>query len=137
MLESIRISGTLVVACAVVIALGAVYNGARIGLAERGREFASLRVLGFRRREVAALLFGEQGALTVAALPLGVVLGVGLTRLIARGFVSEDQRFPVVMEARTYVGAVLVIVLAAVAAGFLMRRRLDRMDLVAVLKTRE
>lgn len=137
MLESIRISGTLVVACAVVIALGAVYNGARIGLSERGREFASLRVLGFRRREVAALLFGEQGLLTVAALPLGVVLGVALTRLIAQGFVSEDQRFPVVMEARTYVGAVVVIVLAAVAAGVLMRRRLDRMDLVAVLKTRE
>lgn len=137
MLQNIRVSGTLVVVCAVVIALGAVYNGARIGLSERGREFASLRVLGFRRREVAALLFGEQGALTVAALPLGVVLGVALTTLIARGFVSEDQRFPVVMPARTYVGAVIVILLAAVAAGWLMRRRLDRMDLVAVLKTRE
>ena len=57
--------------------------------------------------------------------------------LIARGFVNEDQRFPVLTPARTYVGAIVVVLLAAVAAGLLMRRRLDRMDLVAVLKTRE
>jgi putative ABC transport system permease protein len=137
MLQNIRISGTLVVACAVVIALGAVYNGARIALSERGRELASLRVLGFRRREVAALLFGEQGALPLVALPLGILAGSALTALIARGFVSEDQRFPVVLAPRTYVGAIAVVLLAAVAAGALMRRRLDRMDLVAVLKTRE
>ena len=137
MLENIRISGTLAVACAVVIALGAVYNGARIALSERGRELASLRVLGFRRREVAALLFGEQGALTLAAIPLGVVLGMALTRLIASGFVSEDQRFPIVLAPRTYAGAIAVVLLAAAVAGLLMRRRLDRMDLVAVLKTRE
>jgi putative ABC transport system permease protein len=137
MLENIRVSGTLVVVCAIVIALGAIYNGARIALSERGRELASLRVLGFRRREVAALLFGEQGALTVAGLPLGIVLGIGLTTLIARGFVNEDQRFPVLIPARTYVGAIAVVLLAAAVAGLLMRRRLDRMDLVAVLKTRE
>jgi putative ABC transport system permease protein len=137
MLENIRISGTLAVTCAVVIALGAVYNGARIALSERGRELASLRVLGFRRAEVAALLFGEQGALTAAAIPLGVVLGVALTTFIAHAFVSEDQRFPVVLAARTIVGAIGVILIAAVLAGLLLRRRLNRMDLIAVLKTRE
>ena len=137
MLENIRVSGTLVAVCAIIIAFGAIYNGARIGLSERGREFASLRVLGFRRREVAALLFGEQGALTLAGLPLGVLLGVGLTTLIARGFESEEQRFPVLLPARTYAAAIGVVLFAAVVAGLLMRRRLDRMDLVAVLKTRE
>ena len=137
MLESIRISGTLAVTCAVIIAFGAVYNGARIALSERGRELASLRVLGFRRREVAALLFGEQGALTLAALPLGVVLGRGLTAYIARAFEGENQRFPVVLEASTYLGAIGVVLFAAVVAGLFMRRRLDRMDLIAVLKTRE
>ena len=137
MLENIRISGTLIAICAVIIALGAIYNGARIGLSERGREFASLRVLGFRRREVAALLFGEQGALTLAGLPVGVALGVALTTFIARGFESENQRFPVVLPVRTYVMGVLVVLLAAAVAGLLMKRRLDRMDLVAVLKTRE
>ena len=94
-------------------------------------------MLGFRRREVAALLFGEQGALTLAALPLGVLLGVGLTTLIAAAFENDDQRFPVVLPPRTYAGAIAIVLLAAVAAGLLMRRRLDRMDLIAVLKTRE
>ena len=137
MLESIRVSGTLVVACAVIIALGAIYNGARIALSERGRELASLRVLGFRRGEVAALLFGEQGALTLAALPLGVVLGMAFTMFIARSFAAEAQRFPIVLEASTYLGAILVVLAAAVVAGMLMLRRLNRMDLIAVLKTRE
>jgi putative ABC transport system permease protein len=137
MLQSIRVSGTLAVTCAVIIALGAIYNGARIALSERGRELASLRVLGFRRSEVAALLFGEQGALTLAALPVGVVLGAAFTTFLARSFEAEEQRFPVVLEASTYVGAIAVVLLAAVTAGLLMRRRLDRMDLIAVLKTRE
>jgi putative ABC transport system permease protein len=137
MLQSIRVSGTLVVICAVIIALGAVYNGARIALSERGRELASLRVLGFSRREVAALLFGEQGTLTLAALPLGVVLGAAFTTLIARGFEGENQRFPVLVDATTYAGAIGVVLGAAVLAGLLMRRRLNRMDLIAVLKTRE
>lgn len=136
-LSSIRVSGTLVVTCAVIIALGTIYNGARIGLSERGRELASLRVLGFRRGEVAALLFGEQGALTLAAIPLGLALGAALTFLIASLFEAEDQRFPVVLEPRTYVGSILAVLAAAVIAGLFIRRRLDRMDLIAVLKTRE
>jgi putative ABC transport system permease protein len=137
MLANIRISGTLVVACAVVIALGAVYNGARITLSERGRELASLRVLGFTRREVAALLLGEQGALTLAAIPIGLGLGIAFSIWLSAAFVSEDQRFPVVLAERTFVGAVGVILLAGALAGLLMRRRLNSMDLVAVLKTRE
>lgn len=136
-LQSIRVSGTLAVSCAVVIALGAVYNGARIALSERGRELASLRVLGFRRREVAAILFGEQGALTLLALPIGAAIGVAFTTGLARSFVAEEQRFPVVLAARTYLGAIAVVLVAAALAGLLMRRRLNRMDLVAVLKTRE
>lgn len=137
MLQSIRVSGTLAVVCAVVIALGAVYNGACIALSERGRELASLRVLGFHRREVATLLFGEQGALTLLVLPLGVVLGMAFTAGLAQAFVSEDQRFPLILAIRTYVGAIGVILVAAVLAGLLMRRRLNNLDLIAVLKTRE
>ena len=137
MLESIRVSGTLVVACAVVIALGAIYNGARIALSERGRELASLRVLGFTRREVAAVLIGEQGALTLAALPLGVALGVALTAYIAGAFEGENQRFPNVFDPSTYLGGVAIVLVAGALAAVLMRRRLNRMDLIAVLKTRE
>lgn len=137
MIESVRISGTVVVVFAVIIALGVVYNGARVALSERGRELASLRVLGFTRREVATLLFAEQGIIIVAALPIGTLFGIALTRLIASAFQAEDHRFPMLVEASTYVGAIGIICGAAVLAGLLMRRRLNRMDLIAVLKTRE
>jgi putative ABC transport system permease protein len=137
MAESVRISGSIVVAFAIVIALSVVYNGARIALSERGRELASLRVLGFSRREVAAMLFGEQGALVAVAIPLGVLAGLALTTIIGRAFEAEDHHFPFVVETRTYVGAIGIVILAGVLASLAMRRRLNRMDLVAVLKTRE
>ena len=66
-----------------------------------------------------------------------MALGAALTAFIARAFENEHQRFPIVVEASTYAGAIAVVLVAAAAAGLLMRRRLDRMDLVAVLKTRE
>ncbi|HET9453030.1 MAG TPA: ABC transporter permease [Gemmatimonadaceae bacterium] len=137
MIENIRISGTVVVTFAIIIALGVVYNGARVALSERGRELASLRVLGFTRREVSTLLFAEQAVIIVAALPLGMVFGIALTRLIVTAFQAEDHRFPMVVDASTYVGAVGIVILAGVLAGLLMQRRLNRMDLIAVLKTRE
>ena len=94
-------------------------------------------MLGFTRREVAAILISEQGALTVAALPLGVALGFALTTYIARAFEGENQRFPLVVDASTYLGGIAIVLLAGLLAALLMRRRLNRMDLIAVLKTRE
>ncbi|HYD54366.1 MAG TPA: FtsX-like permease family protein [Gemmatimonadaceae bacterium] len=137
MTESIRMSGGIIATIAAVLAIGVVYNGARIALSERGRELASLRVLGFSRREIAVMLFGEQALLVGAAIPLGALFGVALNVYIMRAFASEEHRFPQVTDAVTYLQATAVLVAAAMAAGLLMRRRLDRMDLIAVLKTRE
>ena len=90
------------------------------------------------RFDLVVLTFAADGPLDERYEAAGVrVVRIGLTTLIARGFVNEDQRFPVLIPARTYVGAIAVVLLAAAVAGLLMRRRLDRMDLVAVLKTRE
>ena len=120
-----------------VIAVAVIYNGARIGLSERGRELASLRVLGFSRAEVALLLLGEQALVTLAAIPLGWVLGYGLAAAIAGGMQTEAYRIPLVVSTRTYALAAVITVAAAVASGWIVRRRLDRLDLIAVLKTRE
>lgn len=137
MLEGVRISGSIVVAFAIIIGLGVVYNGARVALSERGRELASLRVLGFTRREVAMLLLAEQGLLLLLALPVGAGLGLLLTRALATAFRQEDHHFPMIVELRTYAGAMAIVIVAAALAALLMRRRLNRMDLIAVLKTRE
>lgn len=135
--DSLRLTVEIVVSLACVVALGVIYNGIRIALSERSRELASLRVLGFTRREVASLLFGEQAAINVLGTPLGLVMGLGLAYWIAIGFKSELYRFPVVVMPRTYLFAATVILLAGVVAGAMMRRRIYNLDLVSVLKTRE
>lgn len=135
--ESFWISLGVLVTFACVIAFGVIYNGARIALSERGRELASLRILGFSRGEVAAMLLGEQGLLTLLALPLGAALGYGVCALLALRFASDLFRLPLVVSARTYLLAFLTVAASAAASAAAVRRRLDRLDLIAVLKTRE
>lgn len=135
--ESFEISLSVSVLFACVIAFGMVYNGARIALSERGRELASLRVLGFTRREVASMLLGEQAVLTAVSLPFGLALGYGLCLLMAIRFRSELFRIPVVVTAGTILFAVTTIAVAAALSGLVVRHRIGRLDLVAVLKTRE
>lgn len=132
-----RVTSVLVVAFAAVIAIGVVYNGARIALSERGRELASLRVLGFTTREVGVLLLGEQAILTLLAVPLGWMLGWLLSGYLARAFESEQYQVPLVVRPTTYAWGTLVVLLASVLAGALMYRRAAHLDLIAVLKTRE
>jgi putative ABC transport system permease protein len=120
-----------------VISVGVVYNNARIALAERGWELASLRVLGFTRAEVSGLLLGEMALAIAIALPLGMALGYALTQLINELLKSDQFFFPVVIRARTYAWAALCVVAAGVASALVVRRRIDRLDLVAVLKTRD
>ena len=135
--ESFRLSIVTLIGFACVISFGVIYNGARIALSERGRELASLRILGFSRAEVASMLLGEQALLTLAALPLGAAIGFAVCALLAFRFESDLFRLPLVVSARTYLYAFLTVAASALASGLAVRRRLDRLDLVEVLKTRE
>ena len=135
--ENMTISTTVIVFAASVIALGIIYNGARIALSERGRELASLRVLGLTRREVGQLLLSEQAIITVLGILAGCALGFGLAAMLARAFAAERFRFPLVIDFSTYVIASCVVTVAAVGASIVVRRRIAHLDLIAVLKTRE
>lgn len=130
-------STTILIFFACVIAFGVIYNGARITLSERGRELASLRVLGFTQREIAAMLLGEQAILTLVAIPLGCLLGYGLSALIVWAIDTEMMRLPLAISGRTYVLAFAIIVCAATLSALLVGWRLRRLDLIKVLKTRE
>jgi putative ABC transport system permease protein len=135
--ESFNISLYTAMAFACIIAFGMVYNGARVALSERGRELASLRVLGFSRREVTAMLLGEQAVLTALAMPVGVAVAYALCWLIAARFESELYRIPVVVAPRTYALGTILVLCSAALSALAVRRRIARLDLVAVLKTRE
>ncbi|UUX95036.1 ABC transporter permease [Aquabacterium sp. J223] len=135
--RNVRIMSTVLTLFATVIAVGVVYNNARIALAERAWELASLRVLGFTRAEVSALLLGEMGLAVAVALPLGMWLGFGLVHAVVGRLASDAFFFPVVIRPRTYAWAALAVLAAAIASALVVRRRIDRLDLVAALKTRE
>ena len=135
--ETLLIYVSFFVVFACTLAIGTVYNSARIALSERGRELATLRVLGFGRAEISYILLGEVALLILVGLPLGCLAGYGLAWLITAGFETELFRVPLIVEPTTFGAAVLIGLAAAAASAVLVRRRLDRLDLVAVLKTRE
>ena len=135
--RNVRIMSTILTVFASVIAIGVVYNNARIALAERTWELASLRVLGFTRGEVSFLLLGELALGIAVALPLGMLLGWGLTHTVVQLLRSDQFMFPVAIQPRTYAWAALCVVAAGVASALVVRRRIDRLDMVAALKTRE
>lgn len=120
-----------------VIAFGVVYNFARISLSEQGREMASLRVLGFSRAEVSMLLLSEIAVVTAMAQPLGWLLGYGLARGMVNSYSSEIFTMPLVLEPSVFVYSTAVVIAAAALSGLVVRRRIDRLDMIAVLKTRE
>jgi putative ABC transport system permease protein len=119
------------------IAFGVVYNSARIALSERSRELASLRVLGYTRTEISYIFLGELGLLTLAAIPVGLLIGRGMSAYLAKAIESDLFRIPVLVGPATYSLAATVVVVSECLSGLIVRHRLDHLDLVAVLKTKE
>jgi putative ABC transport system permease protein len=128
---------TILTAFAAVIAVGVVYNNARVALQERAWELASLRVLGFTRGEVSLFLLGELAIELAVAIPLGCLLGYLLSWTIVAMTHTDMIAIPIVVAPRTYAFATLAILLAGAGSALIVRRRIDRLDLVGVLKTRE
>ncbi len=129
---------TILTVFAATIAVGVVYNNARIQLAERAWELASLRVLGFTRGEVSVLLLGELALEITVAIPLGFVAGYGLCAMMIALMMHEEViEFPLVIFPPTYLYAGAAVVAAGIASALIVRNRIDNLDLVAVLKTRE
>ena len=119
------------------IACGVVVTPARQSVIERSRDLASLRVLGFTRREVAAILVGEQAMLTVAAVPPGLLLGYAFVVVTTWGYDTDLFRVPAVVHPRTYAISAGTVLAASLLAAVMIRVLLDRLDLVAVLKVRD
>ncbi len=135
--ELVRKIRVIYILFAAVIAFGVVYNSARISLSERARELATLRVIGFTRAEISYILLGELGLVSAIAIPLGVVLGYAFAAGVVVASESEMFRIPLVITSSTSAYAGLTILVATVISAMVVRHRLDHLDLVEVLKTRE
>jgi len=135
--RNVLVFSAILTVFASIIAVGVVYNHARIALAERAWELASLRVLGFTRGEVSAFLLGELALEILLAIPLGLVAGYWLAAAIVQLIKTDEFYFPLIIQPPTYAYAAIVVVVAGVASALIVRRRIDTLDLVGVLKTRE
>jgi putative ABC transport system permease protein len=135
--ETIVIYLSFFVTFACVLAFGVVYNSARIALSERGRELATLRVLGFSRLDISYIMLAEIGALVLIALPLGCASGAALAWFLSDSFETELFRIPLALEGPTFAYSIMIGIVASLASAAVVRRRLDTLDLISVLKTRE
>jgi len=135
--RNVLVFSAILTVFASIIAVGVVYNHARIALAERAWELASLRVLGFTRTEVSAILLGELGLEILLAIPLGLLGGHALAAGIVQLIKTDEFFFPLVIEPATYAYAAVTVAAAGLASALIVRRRIDALDLVGVLKTRE
>jgi putative ABC transport system permease protein len=134
---SIGLIQTIYLVFATVVAFGVVYNNARISLAERARELATLRVIGFSRREVGAVLVTELVILALLAVPIGLLLGTGFATAILRTVNTETVRLPLVLTTANYAFAVLVVAIASTLSALFVLRKLHQLNLVGVLKAPE
>ncbi|MCX6953142.1 MAG: ABC transporter permease, partial [Verrucomicrobia bacterium] len=132
--ESIGLLQKMYMMFATIVAFGIIYNSARISLSERARELATLRVLGFTKGEVGAVLVGELVLLTLAALPLGLLIGSGFATGIITSVNTETVRLPLVLTAANYAFAVLVVALASALSALFAARKLSEINLVSALK---
>jgi putative ABC transport system permease protein len=134
---SINLLQSIYLVLATVVAFGVVYNNAQISLAEHARELATLRVIGFSRREVGAVLITELVVLAAIAVPLGLLLGTGFARGILGQVNTETVRLPLVLTAHNYALATLIVTIASVASAVFVLRKLNKLNLIGALRAPE
>jgi len=120
-----------------VVFFGSILNASLISLAERQREVATLRVLGYGPWQIGALLLRESMIVTLAGTLLGMPIGYGLSVLTAVAYNTELFRFPVVATPGTWVWTLLLAILFGLAAHAVVQIVVHRMDWLEALQAKE
>ncbi len=135
--EMMAVYTAIMTTFACIIAVGVIYNNTRVALSQRSRDLATLRVLGYTQAEIAGILLGEQILQVILAIPMGLVVGYYMVIAMMSTVDPETYRLPIVISTRTYIYASMVALASAAVSALLVRRKLYRLDLIGVLKTRE
>ena len=127
----------VLVLCAGALAAIVLYNLTNINIDERRREIATLRVLGYRRYEVAGYIYRESAILTLAGTLLGLGLGFLLHWFIVSRVNSVAMMFGRVISVWSYLWAFLLTIAFAVIVYAFMLIKLNRINMAESLKSNE
>jgi putative ABC transport system permease protein len=128
---------TLFLTFAGMMAAGVAYATASVTLAEQQRDLATLQVLGYTRWQVSYVMLGELALLTLLALPLGLWVGYGFALWLMGTMSNELFTFPMVVDPAAYARSALFVLATVAVCAAWVRRQVDKVDLVASLKSRE
>jgi ABC-type transport system, involved in lipoprotein release, permease component len=123
---------------AAVMSIAVIYNITVINIYEKKRELASLKVMGFTKKEVRSSIYGENRIVGAVSIILGLPIGRILSKYIIGYFYTTDAfAFPVATYGTSYIFSSILILAFILSAEVLLRRKIDRIDMVDVLKVRE
>jgi putative ABC transport system permease protein len=135
--RNIKIINTILIIFAGVIACSVIYNVTTIALAERQRELASLRVLGFTIEEVGRIVYHENFVLAGFGVVFGIPVGMGIASILVRLYDNELYRLPYYIAPKTYVIASVATIVFVILANLAVKHKIRALDMVEVLKARE
>ena len=127
----------LVIICAGLLAFVVLYNLTNINLIERIREIATIKVLGFRNREVSAYMYRENFILTIVGIIFGLPIGNLLLRFIISKIDVSSIYFVAKLSVQDYIFSTLLTIAFTIIVSFVMYKKLINVDMVESLKSAE
>lgn len=135
MLSVVDLIVVVLIVSAAALAFIVLYNLTNINVSERVREIASLKVLGFTRREVYSYIFREILLLAVVGDALGMVLGTHLASFVVTTAEVDYVMFGRTIHPASYVYAFALTLVFSGIVVLILRRKLDHVDMVESLKS--
>lgn len=113
-----------------------IYNSTVISISERSMEFASLRVMGFDKKDIFRMVSKENFLITGVAILFGIPLGIGMIQGIVSSFSSEIMTFPMMLTPKTFIYAALSTIFFVIIAQLAARKKIYRLNFIDALKSR-
>jgi putative ABC transport system permease protein len=137
LLRTMIFSISLIVLFAGIIAFGSILNASLIEIADRTRDIATFRVLGYRPLQVAGIFFRENGLIFGVGLLVGIPFGYVMVRIISRVYNTELFRMPVIVSRDIVLLAAGLSCLFVLIAQWFVFRQIRRLDWLEGIKVKE
>ncbi|MBR5974348.1 MAG: ABC transporter permease [Clostridiales bacterium] len=136
-MEKMNYVVVLVIVCAALLAFIVLFNLNNINIAERTREIATLKVLGFNRGETGSYVFRENFILCLLGFVFGIPLGILLHRFVISQIKMDIVAYKILILPQSYLYALLLVILFSLAVDLMMRGKIRAIDMTESLKSIE